>query len=107
MTDEQALEILKEPEKVIDPRICNELTSHLSAWISDIEEEIHERNLQVSVKWGELKKALKSIAETDRAIELEPVYQDREKAKLKYSQLRRLRADMKDRFTVLTNTKYR
>lgn len=101
-TIEHIVELMAAPEKLIDPRIINNLCGYLSGFITDLEEQINEENYQVSVKWAELRKTLKSNAEADRELELTDVYRNREKTKLKTSQLRRYRADLKDRFEVLT-----
>ncbi len=99
------LELLKEPEKVIDPQQCNLLSSYLSGFITDFEETLNEQNYQVSVKHADLYEELKKISVADRQIELTDIYRAREKTKLILSQLRRLRGDLKDRFAVLTSIK--
>lgn len=101
----QIIELLKSPEKVSDLGEINNLCSYLSGFITDLEMEIDERNYQVSVKHYGLMEELKTIAKADRAIEMTPEYRDREKAKLKLNQLKRLRADLKDKFRVITQTK--
>ncbi len=101
----QILEILKSPEKIIDPSQCNLIASYLGGFINDYEESLNEQNYQVSVKHAELYESLKKITAADRALELTDIYRAREKTKLTISQLRRLRADLRDRFSVLSNTK--
>lgn len=101
----EILTILESPEKVIDPQQANIISSYLSGYITDLEETINELNYQVSVKHYELLKETKKISHADRMIELEPIYQTREKQKLTLSQLKRLRADMRDRFQILTSVK--
>jgi hypothetical protein len=96
------IELMKEPEKLVDPRQINVMSGYLNGFITDGEEELNERNYQVSVKWAELRKELKSNAEADRAIELTDEYREREKLKLRIGRLRRFRADLRDRFEVLT-----
>ena len=104
-TSEEALQIAGSPEKIIDPAKANFLAAFLGGLISDKEEELNERNYQVSVRWGKLRESFKTNAEADRRIELESVYLEREKVKLFIGKLRRLRGDIKDRFAVLTNIK--
>jgi hypothetical protein len=96
---------LKELEKVVDPGECNLLSSYLNGFITDKEEELHEKNLQISNLWLNLREQYKSDNKTDRALEITPEFRDREKLKLTISQLKRMRADLKDRFQVLTMTK--
>lgn len=105
MTIEQITTLMAAPEKLIDPRQVNLLSSYIGGYISDLEEELNERNYQCSVRWGELREAVKSDAKADRALELTQEYREREKQKLLLSKLKRFRADLKDRFLVVTNQK--
>jgi hypothetical protein len=77
--------------------------SYLSGYITENEELLNEQNYQVSVKHADLYQTLKKISVADREIELTDIYRAREKTKLTLSQLKRLRADLRDRFAVLTN----
>lgn len=106
MTLEKILELMKEPEKLIDPGQINLLTSYISGFISHFEEDLNEQNYQVSARWAELYKSEGKIAAAERALELEPIYQAREKTKLRIGQLGRFRSDLKDRFRVITGQKY-
>jgi len=105
MDIEQIYKIMAEPEKLIDPGKCNILAAYISGMISDLEEELNERNYAVSARWGDIRKKLSSDKKADKALELEDVYRDREKTKLLLAKLKRYRADVKDRFLVLTNQK--
>ena len=93
---------LKEIDKVIDPSDCNLLSSYLSGFLIDSEEELAELNLQVSNRWLNMRGEMKTNTMVDRAIEIEPIFLKREAVKLKIMQMKRLRGDLKDRVTVLT-----
>ena len=103
MTIDQILEIMKSPEKVIDPGQCNIISGYIGGFVSDLEEQLNEENYAVSVEWGKLRGEIKSNAEVDRAIELTDIYRAREKTKLLLGKLRRFRADLRDRFVVITS----
>lgn len=105
MTLDEILEKLREPEKIVSPQDCNFLSSYLAGFISDYEEELHDLNLTVSNKWLELREKVGSDTKADRALEVEDIYRRREKLKLTIKQLSRLRADLRDRYSVITNTK--
>lgn len=98
----QIIELMVSPEKLVDPRQVNVMCGYLSGFITDLEEQLNEENYQVSSKWAELRQDLKSNAEADRAIELTDIYRQRERTKIKTAQLRRHRADLNNRFEVLT-----
>lgn len=100
------LEILKEPERIIDPNQCNMIASYLSGFIMDAEEELYTLSLAVSSEWLTIREASKSSVEADRKSEVTPLNQKREKVRMKIGQLKRLRSDLKDRFQVLTNIKH-
>lgn len=96
------IELMVSPEKLIDPRQINVMCAGLSGFITDLEEQLNEENYAVSVKWAAIRKNLKHNTEADREIELTDIYRQREKTKLTLAKLRRFRADLKDRFEVLT-----
>lgn len=98
----EILEIMKSPEKIVDPRQANVMSGYLGGFITDLEEQLNEQNYEVSVEWGRLHKQEGTIAAADRAIELTDLYRKREKTKLLIGQLRRFRQDLRDRFEVLT-----
>jgi len=99
------IEIMRTPEKIIEPGQCNIISSYVGGFISHYEEQLNEENYQVSVKWGELRKELKTNSEADRAIEMTEIYRQREKTKLLIGQLKRFRGDLRDRFAVITSLK--
>ena len=96
---------MAQPERLIDPGQINIMSGYLNGFISSMEEEINEQNYIVSLKWSDIRKVLKSNAESDRELELTDEYRNREKAKILLGRLKRFRADLKDRFIVLTNLK--
>ncbi len=96
---------LKELENIINPEECNLLSSYIGGFLQDYEERLHELNLIVSNKWLKIREECKSSTEADRKLEISEEYQKRERIKLSMSQLKRMRADLKDRFQVLTNIK--
>lgn len=99
---QKIIEIMSEPEKIIDPEKSNILASYISGFITENEELLNEQNYQVSVKHVELYKQSGKISVADREIELTDIYRAREKTKLTLSQLKRFRGDLNDRFRVLT-----
>jgi hypothetical protein len=100
---QQILTELSEIEKIIDPAKCNIISSYLNGFITEMEDDLHIQNLAVSNRWLEIRETQKSDSKTDRALEVDPLYQKREKLKLQISQLKRLRSDLKGRFEVLAN----
>lgn len=100
------LEQMKEPERLNDPRDVQVLASYVSSYISHFEEELSEQNYQVSSKWAELRKELKTSKETDQALELTEIYRTRETTKLNLAKFRRFRADLRSRLDILTNKRY-
>ena len=90
----------------IDAGECNELTNALSFFIMDYEESLHDQNLIVSNKWLTIREASKSNDMADKMLEISAEYQKREKDKLTLGQLRRMRADLKDRLKILTFSKF-
>lgn len=105
MTETEIIEELKTLDRISDPIKCNSLSSWLNGYITKYEDELHDINLAVSNKWLELREKNKSDSKTDRDLETSEIYQKKEKTKLKISQLKRLRGDLRDRFQILTNTK--
>lgn len=101
-TIENITELMKSPEKLIDPRIINNLCGYLSGFITDLEEQLNEENYMVSIEWQAIRKTVKHNTEADRAIEMTDIHRQREKTKLTMAKLRRFRSDLKDRFEVLT-----
>lgn len=102
---QKIIELMSEPEKLVDPRVCNVMSGYLNGFITEKEEQLNEENFAVSVKWAELRKELPSAAEADRQIELTDTYRAREKTKLIIGKLRRYRADLRSRFEVLMRYK--
>lgn len=99
---DKILERLKELEKIIDPEECNVLAGYLSGYITDYEEELHELNLVVSNKWLKIRETSKSNDQADKLLEVSDEYRMRERVKLTIHQLKRMRSDLKDRFSILT-----
>lgn len=99
-------ELMKEPEKLIDGGQINLLSSYTGGFISHFEEQLNEENYQVSAKWKELRETVKTDTKADREIELSDIYRQREKTKLTIAQLKRFRADLLDRFRVVTFKRY-
>ncbi len=98
-------ELMAAPEKLIDPSQINVLSSYVGGFVTELEETLNEENYQVSLKWSDLRKELKSNAEADRAIELTDIYREREKNKILLARLKRFRGDLKDRFIVVSSIK--
>ncbi len=105
MTEAEILTRLKKWD-TIGAEECNELTNALSFWIMDHEESLHEQNLVVSNKWLSIREAAKSNDQADRMLEISDEYRKREKTKLTLNQLKRMRQDLKDRFSILTYKRF-
>lgn len=101
----QITDRLKELEKIVDPAEANIISSYLNGFITDYEETLFEMDLIVSNKWLSLREAAKSNNQADRLLEISEEYRKRERVKLTISQLKRLRADLKSRFEILTQIK--
>lgn len=105
MNEKQIFEEMKNLEKVIDPAKCNLISSYINGFLMDYEETLHVKNLELSNLWLSMRETYKSDSKTDRALEVRPEYQEVERIKLRMSQLKRMRSDLKERFQVLTMTK--
>lgn len=102
MDIERIVELMAEPEKLNDSSQINVLSSYVGGFVTELEETLNEENYQVSLKWLDLRKELKSNAEADRAIELTDIYREREKNKILLARLKRFRGDLRDRFQVVS-----
>lgn len=106
MEEKQIIEQLKDLDRIIDPATCNDLSNALNFEIMDYEEALFALNLVVSNEWLKLREIKKSNAETDKIWEVSEVYQKRERVKLTIQQLKRLRADLRNRYEILTNKRF-
>ncbi len=100
------IERLSEPDKLIDPREVNVLSSYLNGHITTLEEESWGRQLVASNKLSELNDTL-SAAKADVQWKVSNEYRLWQGLERTIKKLKRYRADLKDRFAVLTGQQRR
>src|ERR1700752_3042311 len=105
MEEVEVLNRLQRIEDLVDPQEINILSHELNNYLIHYENDLHERNLQVSNEWLRIREVLKSNAQADKVLETRNLYRDREKCKLKIAQMKRLRSDLKSRLEILMNIK--
>ena len=105
MTYEEIIKSTKDFTSIIEPGQCNILIAHIGGWISNFEEELAEQNDRVTARWSGLRELYKSDKRTDKTLETTEEFKEQQKIKRRIGILRRLRADLRDRFQVLTNTR--
>ena len=105
MTIEQITTYMSEPEKLVDPRLINTISGYISGYITDLEEQNWEERLTASNKRMQLVETAGAVNKAEAMWELTPEYAQWKKTERLIKRLKRFRADLKDRFQVLTNTK--
>ncbi len=104
-TIEKIIERLSEPEKLIDPQEINILQGYLNGHITDQEELEWQKQLIASNKLAELNVEL-SASKAEVQWKISQEYQDFKKVERTVRKLKRYRADLRDRFNLLTNNRY-
>lgn len=95
---------LSQPEKIIDPQECNILNSYLNGHITDQEEECWRLRLAASQSLA-IMNIDSTAAKAEVLWKISPEYIAWQNQERLVKKLKRYRADLKDRFLVLTNTK--
>jgi len=101
----EIIEQLSNPEKLISPERINILSAHLNGYITDLEEQEWEDQLRASNKKMELYTEEKTNASAETKWKTTSEFAEWKKTERLVRRLKRFRADLKDRFQVLTNTK--
>lgn len=102
---QQITNYMAEPEKLVDPRLINTLSGYINGFISDLEEQNWEERLVSSNKRMEIIEKSAAVNKADAMWELTPEYAQWKKTERMIKRLKRYRADLRDRFLVITNTK--
>lgn len=103
MTLEEVVEKIKEPEKLIDPRVIDELLFWISSWLTDYEESLSEVDQQVAIKRLDLVEVHKSVAKANAYLEMEDIYLQQQAIERRIRQLKAFKANLRRRFDLLTN----
>lgn len=98
----EVIQWIKEPEKLIDHKVVDELIFWISAFKDDKEEELSEVDQQVAVKRLELIETHGSVAKADAFLEVEPIYKKQQEIEFRIKQLSSFRSNLKRRYDVLT-----
>src|SRR5687767_12385225 len=98
MQFDEVIQRVKEPDKLIDHRVVDELIFWVSAWKDDKEEELLIVDQQVAVKKLELIEVHKSVAKAEAYLEIEPIYQKQQEIEFRIKQLSSFRSNLKRRY---------
>lgn len=102
----QIVELMKEPEKLINPQVIVNLRMDLAGIIDDLKLEIFELKLQVSQKLVEIRKTTTSATMAKAELEQTEIWRlYNEKVRLK-ERLNGFRADLKDKLFLITGQKF-
>lgn len=99
----EVIQWVKEPEKLIDHRVVDELIFWVSSWKDDKEEELVEVDQQVAIKKLELIEVHKSVAKAEAYLAVEPIYIKQKEIEFRIKQLSSFRANLKRRYEILTD----
>ncbi len=99
----EIIQHIKEPEKLIDHRVVDELIFYVSSFKADKEEELVEVDQQVAVKRLQLIEIHKSVAKADTHLAVEPIYIKQQEIEFRIKQLSSFRSNLKRRYEILTN----
>jgi hypothetical protein len=97
-------EWIKNPDKLIDPRVVDELIFWVSSYKDDKEEELVEVDQLVAEKRLRLIEQHKSVAKAEAYLEVEPIKIEQTKIELRIKQLSSFRSNLKRRYEILTQT---
>lgn len=90
-------EWIKNPDKLIDPRVVDELIFWVSAFKDDKEEELAGVDQKVAVKRLDLISQHKSVAKAEAYLEIEEVYKRQKEIERRIRQLSAFRSNLKRR----------
>ena len=100
----EVIQWIKEPEKLIDHKVVDELIFWVSAFKDDKEEELSEVDQQVAAKKLELIEIHKSVAKAEAYLEIQPIYRKQQEIEFRIKQLASFRANLKRRYEILTQS---
>lgn len=99
----EIIQSIKEPDKLIDHRVVDELIFWVSSWKDDKEEELVTIDQQVAVRKLELIEIHKSVAKAEAYLAVESIYIKQQNIEFRIKQLSSFRANLKRRYEILTN----
>ena len=102
----EVLDQLKSPEKLIDPRVVDELLFYVSSWISELEETLNEVDWSVSLKSVELTERYKSVAKARVYLEVDEVYKKQRELEMRIRTLKGFRSNLRRRYEILSTKTY-
>ena len=101
-------ELIADQSRIIEPQQANDIISHLSGVITDLELAIDDQTYKVDEQWNKLyEKNEENKAKTDRLIAVDPVTMELKKIKRKINKNRRDRADVQRKYEVICGIKRR
>lgn len=103
MEFDEVIALIKEPDKLNDPREIDEILFWVDSWKTDKEEALHQLDYQVANRLLSLIETYKSVAKAKAYLEIEAVFREQKSTELKIKQLASLKANLKRRFEILTN----
>lgn len=110
----QILEILKEPEKLVEPTLINTIVSYLGGFITDTELELDDLKIAYSFAWEKEKYGdntstgdLKPLTDKQTEIKMmrDPIYTKLNQIKRKLGELKRYRADLRSKLDIILSIK--
>lgn len=103
MEEKDLLEYAKDPTKIINPLVCDQLLFWASSYLSDYEEGLAEVDQQVSVRRLGLIGTHGSVAKAEAYLEVEAIYLQQQTIERRIKQLRAFKSNVKRRYEILTN----
>lgn len=101
------LQMMKEPEKLIDPNDIVLINQHIAGFITDYELQYDEAKIAYSFKWESVKYEVVAGTKplTDKLTEIkmmrDPVYSQLNKIKRTLGELKRYRSDLNRRLDII------
>lgn len=103
MEIEEITEWMKNPEKIINPVIADELLFFVSSFLTDFEESLAEVDQQVAVKRLELIEKYGSVAKGEVYLEIEDIYLQQQTIERRIRQLKAFKNNVRRRYEILSN----
>lgn len=100
---QQLLEYAKDPEKIINPTVADDLLFWASGYLTDYEESLATVDQQVAQKRLELIDQHGSVAKAEAYIEVEDTYLQQQTIERRIRQLKAFKSNVKRRYEILTN----
>ena len=123
---QEVLDLMKQPEKLVDPNQIVVVVQHISEFITHYELEYYELKLKFSMRWeavkyaplsvppeigenGKIKKVSKALTDKQTEIRMmqEVVYKELMETKRRLGELKRYRSDLNRRLDIIMGIKRR